>query len=742
MSFSDSAKWIWAKNADNANTWVNLRKTFYIDKVPDKATADIAAESRYWLYINGSLAVFEGGLKRGLNPHDGYFDTVDIAKCLKKGKNTIAAAVWYYGSGTSFSSASCDCAGFLFQARIGEHLLVSDQSWKAEKDPAYLNSPDIEPDFQPNYRLIESDIYYDANKSSEKFYLPELDDTLWQSAKVCANAGDPPYNTLYKRPIPLTRFSDILDYQNGDIAKNVYTQKQTVFEMHLPYNAQVTPYLEIETDSPRGVIYMHTDTYGTSEDNRQIRNSYVTCKGHQVFEALSWFSGETVKYTVPAGVKIIRLGYRESGYDTDFTGSFECDDSALNCLWQKSLRTLYITMRDNYMDCPDRERTQWWGDVTLEMMMGFYALDKRSYALYEKGVYTKLGFAKDSVLHTVVPQTNYICELPMQELAGICGVWEYYLYSGNSQIIKDFYSAGKSYLDLWDISESGLVKHRSQVPRPWMDWMDWGKGEDVAAIENAWYCMAVKAMKKMARLLGYSAAEYDTRIQNITSAYQSFWTKDGYKSDPGLEHPDDRANALAVLADIAPKERYKTILNVLTTIKNSSPYMEKYVLDAIVKMGAMEKAQQRIKERYAPMIDSSDANSTLWEFWDKHRGTKNHAWSGGPLITMSKHMAGIMPLEAGYKSYIIKPDMGTLCQVSATVPAVTGNITVKIKKERDSFNIKLTSPEGSNATVALPKLWKHTKVNAPEDALYVSEDEKHIYYTVRCGEYTFVAKQL
>ncbi|MFR7465122.1 MAG: hypothetical protein ACLUVG_09725 [Phocaeicola vulgatus] len=30
-------------------------------------------------------------------------------------------------------------------------------------------------------------------------------------------------------------------------------------------------------------------------------------------------------------------------------------------MWEKSQRTLYITMRDTYMDCPDRERAQWWG---------------------------------------------------------------------------------------------------------------------------------------------------------------------------------------------------------------------------------------------------------------------------------------------------------------------------------------------------------------------------------------------
>ena len=42
-------------------------------------------------------------------------------------------------------------------------------------------------------------------------------------------------------------------------------------------------------------------------------------------------------------------------------------------------------MRDSYMDCPDRERAQWWGDVVNALGEAFYALDtQRSYALARK----------------------------------------------------------------------------------------------------------------------------------------------------------------------------------------------------------------------------------------------------------------------------------------------------------------------------------------------------------------------
>ena len=80
-----------------ANSWIVYRKTVDIEKVPEALTANIAADSKYWLWINGEMVVFEGGLKRGPSISDTYYDEVEIAPYLKKGENTIALLVWYFG---------------------------------------------------------------------------------------------------------------------------------------------------------------------------------------------------------------------------------------------------------------------------------------------------------------------------------------------------------------------------------------------------------------------------------------------------------------------------------------------------------------------------------------------------------------------------------------------------------------------------------------------------------------------
>ena len=106
---------------------------------------------------------------------------------------------------------------------------------------------------------------------------------------------------------------------------------------------------------------------------------------------------------------------------------------------------------------------------------------------------------------------------------------------------------------------------------------------------------------------------------------------------------DERANALAVLSGIATQEEYPAIARVLTAGCHCSPYMEYFVLEALCRMGYKEAAYNRMKKRYAPLVENM--NSTLWEDFDV-LGTRNHAWSGGPLTILLEHFYPEVPRQA------------------------------------------------------------------------------------------------
>ena len=686
------AKWIWdEENLTNKNVWMCFKKTVNLDKMPEELIAHISADSKYWLYINGECAVFEGGVKRGRDKNSGYYDSIDIAPYLKEGENDICALVWYWDNETSYSYCGSGQGGFLFEAESDEVTILSDKTWKAKRNTAYVDSAL----YPPNYRLPEYSIYFDAREEMSHWLNEDYDVSSWENAKEYAVGGEGVYGKLYQRGIPFLKDYGLKDYVNSKdyenyTVKNIFGEKITV---DIPYNAQLTPYLKVVAPEGKKIRITTENTLIGA-----VSNTYITKEGEQEFEALGWFNGEHITYKIPKGVKVISLKYRETGYDSEFCGDFRCDDEFLNSLWQKSLRTLYVTMRDNFMDCPDRERAQWWGDVTSEMIMTMYSLDSNSYLLYQKGVEAMLSHIDETkVLQTVVPISGDYFELPVQQLAGIVGFMTYYEYTGDKAFIEKVYDASVDYLKLWEMGENNLVVHRSGS---W-DWPDWGSKADMTAIENAWVYYALSAVEEMAEISGKDEdiSFITERKETIAKGYQALWTEEGFRSDDAKKC-DDRANALAVLSGLAEKEQYDTILNVLTTTKNSSPYMEYYVLEALCKMGEYEKARDRIKDRYEGMVNED--YSTLWEFWNSWQGTMNHAWSGGPLVIMSKHFAGITPLEAGYEKVKIDPQYNLSENMSCTVPGVKGLITLNYEKADGDYVIDLTVPQGLKAVLYVP----------------------------------------
>ncbi len=687
-----TAKWIWDKdNLTENNVWMCFNKKIRLDQIPDELIADISADSKYWLYINGENIVFEGSVKRGPDKNSGYYDSVDIAPFLKEGENSICALVWYWDDETSYSYSGSGQGGFIFEAANEDITIISDESWKVKRNSAYIDSPL----YPPNYRLAEYSIYFDARKDTADWLSEDFDASSWENATEYAVGGESVYGRLYPRGIPFLKDYGLKEYENSKEYEN-YTVNKLFGEkitVDIPYNAQITPYIRIIAPEGKKIRITTENTLIGA-----VSSTYITKEGEQEFEALGWFNGEHITYKIPKGVKIVSLMYRETGYDSSFCGDFRCDDEFLNSLWQKSLRTLYVTMRDNFMDCPDRERAQWWGDVTSEMIMTMYSMDSNSYLLYQKGVEAMLSHIDDTkVLQTVVPISGDYFELPVQQLAGIVGFLTYYEYTGDKAFIEKVYDASLEYLKLWEIGENNLVVHREGS---W-DWADWGNKADMTAIEHAWVYYALSATEQMAELLGKDEdiAFITQRKDTISTGYKALWTENGFKSKD-VRKPDDRANALAVLCGLAEKEQYDTIANVLTTTENSSPYMEYYVLEALCKMDKYEAASDRIKSRYEEMM--SEDYSTLWEFWDSWRGTKNHAWSGGPLVIMSKHFAGITPLEAGYERVKIDPQYTLSDSLSCTVPSVKGLITLNYKKNSENYIIDLTLPQGTKAAVYVP----------------------------------------
>ena len=953
-------KWIWTSDAvptsGQVGQFINMRKTFTLKKVPDSAVSRIAVQSRYWMWINGEMVVYEGQLNMGPDKNSWYYDTVDIAPYLKEGENIIAILGAYYAH-QSASTKPTKNPALLFDAEFFAGALakgtrlVSDESWKVILNNAYGPSDYTHKNVKPDGALTK----YDANKAIkfEGWQTLEFDDSTWKSATVKTLTSTDPRNNLVERAIPMWKVEDVLKHdkstwtvtdkgnENADVLslpeeytvtaeikslqgnvcvsvcvgedKNYYipriqksgsgltiyplrkdgsswkspsllegatetgvlTDKMTVeievkgdsittyinntkvgrftdstlarkgrgigfhtaddqqiavysvkvtdtegkllwedtiseakagdritdFKklsgstdltlktdengttyMHVPtggifaaaqpsdepsekvysfYNAtnmQGSPYLKVRSTTGGEMIKLSTDS-ASEPGVESIVHQYVTKPGEQEYEAYGWMNGWRVDFTMPASVEVLELGWRETSYNTEHTGNVTTSNEDLNLLYQKAYDTLLVTMRDIYMDCPDVERQQWWGDAVLEMQQAAYAMDDNARLLYKKLLMQVLGWSEGhgGALTEVAGNINF-GEMPAQCLAGVHTLWQYYLYYGETDILETCYEPFMTYLKLWYFDETGEMNHRTGNS----DWYDWGANIDAGVQDYCWYYLATESMRNVAKILGKDQADIkflEDRMELMEECFVSmFWHEDigAYFSNTTTGTPDERAQAMAVYSGLADPAHYPSILNLYnkTTNKTAAPYGEKYILESLYIMGYTDEAIARTLDRYGPMLH--DEYPTLFEMFalsaaSGHGGvqTRNHAWSGGPLSLMYMYNAGITSTGAGFKTFKIRPQLGSLTNISAHTDTTNGLIEMSATK--NSLNV--TVPTGCTyAEICVPRLDTATTIklggiivyangkavsNLPAGVTYVGEDADYVTFKVVAGTYSF-----
>ena len=491
-----SAKWIWSGSSSQKNVYTAFRKTFTLDEKPSTALADIAAENEYYLWVNGTLVVYDGGYKRGPTLYDTYYQEIDLADYLVKGENTIVALVCYYGrSGTASTTAGM--AGFLFEMDCGAKKIISDASFKAQRLTAYKNDRLLKGDY-PNYEQYEAladyCCYYDARDSVGDYTAPSFDDKDWSAATELCKVGVQPFNDTYLCVAPFFAYD-----------KEQYLGKKfeepTTIDIDMGTNRQFSPYFELESEKAGARITYYTDTYKTSGLG-SFKDDYVTVAGKQSYESFPWRTGKHLIIEVPAGVKFTKIGVRYNGYDTQVVGSFSSSDETLDTLWQRAINTVKIDMRDTYMDCPERERSPWAGDVANMATQTLYALDENGYDLIKKTILCIVGWTQsgtgtdiDDCIPLRVPCMK-VTEWPSQDLAFLNSVYEYYMHSGDEETVRLFYPIVRKYLALWGMDANGMPSYRVGGST----WADWGTGfTDEKLIQVCQYYIALKDGLALAR---------------------------------------------------------------------------------------------------------------------------------------------------------------------------------------------------------------------------------------------------
>ncbi len=683
------SKWIWASDATRKNSNIILRRTFSFgqEKPPARALCRAACDTHYYLYVNGKAVVWCGGFNRGVK--QAYYDEFDIAKYLVKGDNAIVVYCQYYGEGGRDGVPS-KRAGFIFECN--DLNIYSDETFRVYENMAYKTPR------HTNCCYAGSGVLYDASLEGQQIQNVldvAFNSSLFTAATVVDGYPDDVNGVLLARPLPLERFS--AQPVIAKFKKSIDQFDGDTYAVTLPREMRVTPYMEV-TGNGQEKIKITTDRgecMGTFGDETSMYEAhcieYITKPTLNIFEGLVPMTGETLIFSMPHTVRVLKLGYREIGYDTEKTVELTTDNPRLDEVFNKALNTLYLCMGSTLMDTPERERTMWLGDSSIAAR-ALYLSHHDAAPLVKKVIDDILSAFDGDVLYSCVPGDLPV-DIPAHGLLalGEYGIFSQYLnYAGDVEFLAREYGKLCDYLMLWEMTEHGVALRDGN--RRWYDNL---YNIDEPLIENALYYSACKFMSELGKKTGELDYQetFEDRMSNIADYIESRFDGLGYTSrDDGY---DDRANALIVICGLVPADRRNAIARLLAATYNASPYLEWAVTEALAMLGRRDLALKRFESRYSLYADSPE--STLGEDFNGY-GTKCQSYQSSVISELICVFCGI-DVRDGASKITITPDFTALKDIKCALKTASGELEIRYKNAPNKTDIIIENH--TNAKVVL-----------------------------------------
>ncbi|MBQ8164165.1 MAG: alpha-rhamnosidase [Clostridia bacterium] len=375
-------------------------------------------------------------------------------------------------------------------------------------------------------------------------------------------------------------------------------------------------------------------------------------------------------------------------------GSFKCDNEEINKLWEVCAYTMLLNSREAFFDGIKRDRWVWGGDAYQSFFVNYYLANDKEIV---KRTIRMLRGADPIFKHI-----NTICDYTFLWL---CGIWEYYLYTGDRSFLEDIYP---EMLDMWNFISGRLDKDSlyERKPDDWVfiDWSTFDSNGPMCA-EQMLLCRACQCISLCAKELGDvdTVSEFEKRHLYIKEQInQRYWSDskgafiDDYKS--GKNNVTRHANIFALLFDYTTNERKEQIIKNVIYNKEitpiTTPYFEFYELDAMCAIGDFEYVTNMLDSYFLGMLRLGA--TTIWEEFDpeksgiehyemyggKYEKSLCHAWGASPIYLLGKYALGVMPTGVGYKSYIVKPNLMSFNEIEGKVPTPNGEIYVKADKKQ------------------------------------------------------------
>ncbi|TNB72977.1 alpha-L-rhamnosidase [Arthrobacter sp. BB-1] len=709
-----------------------LRKGFSLSRPVATARLYVTAHGLYEVEINGQR-VGDDTLSPGwtvYNKRLRYY-TYDVTEHLANGENAIGAWLadgWYRGRigfHGGYPNLYGDQAALLAQLHIthddGSTTVVgTDESWKASFGP-----------------ILEASLYkgekYDAREfpagwSSAGFY-----DGGWQSvvaverdpATLVAPEGPPVRCTGEVRPVSVwisPSGKTLIDFGQNLVGRLRITVQGEAGSSVTLRHAEVLQEGELYTRPLRGADA--TDVYTLAGGGEETWEPRFTVHGFRYAEIDGWTGGDVAQNVVA----------RVYHTDMERTGWFECSNPDLNRLHDNVLWSMKGNFVDIPTDCPQRdERLGWTGDIQVFAPTASFLYDcSGMLSSWLKDVAAEqLPDGTVPWYVPVIPGGSHWTPIRPGAVWGDVAVltpWTLHERFNDPKILADQYESAKAWVDLLDrlAGESRLWNGSYQLG----DWLDpTAPPEDPTQamtdphlVATAYFAWSARHLAKAAAVLGKSDEEL--HYLELSRTVADAFAREYIKADGTMESDAQTAYALAIVFGLFPDDetqrkggdRLAELVrengNRIGTGFAGTPV----VSDALTLAGEVDAAYALLLEKECPswLYAVEQGGTTIWERWDSmlpdgtvnpgEMTSFNHYALGAVADWMHRVVAGLAPLEPGYRKILVRPEPGGgLTWASARHETPYGMASVEWRNaDGGGLTVVVEVPTGTTARIELP----------------------------------------
>lgn len=425
-----------------------------------------------------------------------------------------------------------------------------------------------------------------------------------------------------------------------------------------------------------------------------------------------------------AVIRAVAALYRH--YDYDRAGEFNCPEPKLNAVWQICRNTMEFGSQDIIMDGPWREQLLYIGDNFVHNQACYHLFGNSEIVEWQHTLYAQ-GQMPDGIFYCNQP---YRTTPDQYRLLDQVVLWplqleHHWLYTGREAFVRNLMPAMIRLLDGFQNRYGRAKEHdgRLRDVTGWV-WVDHSgiingryvnvKNQGISTGMNVFYLLALQsAVRLLERFgLGEDAARFQQAADNLGEQLrQRHWDQgrqlfvdciaDG---NPSAE-ASAQVNILAILAGLAPDPAAlrKRVWDRPDVLQICNPFFFVYVFEAWHRMGRFSDILNQIRGRWGSFSDAGMTSLPEYVAYCGDWGSSiGHPWGAAPVIYLTKSIAGLYPLESGWKQTMFDPHLCDLSGLHLVVPTPMGLIRADLKKTNRGVAGELDLPPGIELVMPSP----------------------------------------